>query len=159
MKKDSHTRSPLGEGKFWFCLFEQNIISLELDLRKVSENQNMQFWKHKQALLLEHRRMRLECWPPPKVDFSFQALPRIHVLLELCGLKHLLLQCCHAKGRVPQEASPSKSGQISPYYLFMRVNFMCWHFTRHMEQPEPSCRQLSAAFFVVVVVLNTAARD
>lgn len=38
------------------------------------------------------------------------------------------------------EASPSRSGQIIPYYLFMRVNFMCWHLTYHMEERllEPS---------------------
>lgn len=57
------------------------------------------------------------------------------------------------KSCVPQEASPSRSGQFSLYHLLLRVNLMCWHFTCQMEQwlPEPSCRQFSAALYFLLL--------
>lgn len=53
------------------------------------------------------------------------------------------------------EASPARSGQVIPYYLFTRVNFLCWHLTHHMEErlQQPSYQQLSAAFFLLRLVI------
>lgn len=164
MKRNSHTVwESAGRGKILITSkgpFEQNIISLEPDLWKVSETLNSENTNR-------HSSLSIPEWGWNAGPFPKWFFPSKFFSLEytFCWNSVASNTCSHsdatAKSCVPQEVSPSRSGQFSPYYLFMRVNFMCWHFTRHMGErlPEPSCRQLSAAFYFFVVVLNSTARD
>lgn len=152
MKKNSHTRCPLEGGKFWLLQrLHLNKIQFHLSLTcgkcPKTETLNSENTNRHSSLSIPEWGWNAGPFPkwffPSKFSLEYMFCWN-SVASNTCSYNGATVKSC-----VPQEVSPSRSGQFSPYYLFMRVNFMCWHFTRHMEErlPEPSCRQLSAAFY------------